>query len=552
MVEINYKNSTHINIKAPYEIFSKLTEYFSIRIPNIEHSSRFKMGLITGDIKFLYSNGNMLYGLKNKLIDFCKEENIEYVDNIPVIDGIDNEEFKEFLDSIKDELLFTPYNHQIKGAYKALKERRKILLSATGSGKSAILYIIIRYMIFKNLKSFIIVPSSLLTEQLTNDFYEYFYDKENKILKELESIKDELERIPLENELKKIYKSRNKYNCSTLEDYLYTISAGVDRTAIKLINISTYQSLSISQDRVNPEYFNDVDSIIIDETHRASGNTIMDILKNCSTASYRIGVTGSLGEDTIDNLKIEGSIGNVEKIITMKELTDLGMATKIIIKPIFLQYSPEFNKSIHKMSYQEEDKELRNHLPRIKFLSKLLNSFKDSNTLLIYKNEDCALQILEAHHKAVTEDKFVKTHYKKLNSRKTYWISGSTKPKDREEIRQQISKEKGSKLVAVEKIIATGANLPSLNTMILESIGKSLVLLMQAIGRVGRLDKGKDVAVIYDIVDDCTYTSKNGRGKEYRNYKLKHFFDRYNIYIAEDHYVEEPIYIKLKAEEELF
>ena len=292
----------------------------------------------------------------------------------------------------------------------------------------------------------------------------------------------------------------------------------------------------------NHNYF--ANDISVSNCHKGSADSIQSILNATVNSSFRIGTTGSLSDSLIDNLLIEGAIGSVEKIITMKELISLNLATKIVIKPIFLNYNKDMIKTVKKGTYQEEDKLIRNYLPRAKFIAKLANSFKDKNSILIYKNTDVGELILkEIHNLRNPDKKFVKASFKKPNDEKVYWMYSGTKGSDRELIRDQIEKEKGALVVGVEKIMSTGINLPSLNNLILENIGKSLTLTMQTLGRVGRLAEGKEEAVVYDIVDDLTYTTRTGT--EYPNYKLKHFMSRYETYIKEGHYVEDPIYIKL-------
>ena len=400
MLEINKKNSTHVNIKTTYDIFQELYDHFSVDIPGVEHNPKYKMNLMDGKKHFLWKNGDMLYGLKNKVINYCKDNEIEYKDNTNEEVLVSTEQFKEFYNLIKEELKYTPYKHQILGVYKALTNRRNILLSATGcldknslikirlnskhkkeitikrvhelyntneydieietpdgwcdiiglfnkesegveitlendktikcadthllytnnkwiyardlkaydtiqdkdfkevniietkkvpnqlwydfsvqnenewyiqndmihhnSGKSLIIYLIIRYMIFTNQKSFIIVPGIDLVSQLQSDFNEYFYDKEELLLEELKN-SNEFDKILVQDKIKKIHETRKALKCNNIEDFLYGIQAGVDKTQTKEVNISTYQSLCIAQDRVNADYFDDTDCLIIDE-----------------------------------------------------------------------------------------------------------------------------------------------------------------------------------------------------------------------------------------------------------------------------------------------
>ena len=286
--------------------------------------------------------------------------------------------------------------------------------------------------------------------------------------------------------------------------------------------------------------------INISNCHKASADTIQDIL-NCSTkARWKSGGTGSLGDNIVDNLKIEGAIGEVKKIISMKEMIDLGLATKIVIKPIFLQYDPHVVKDIKTMNYNEEDKFIRNFRPRAKFLARIMNAI-DDNIMLIYKNIDAATTILEELIKLKDPDRvFNIKDFRKQNDLKVYYSQGKTKSTERNKFRQYLEESKGCKLLGTQSIIATGLNIKNLPFTIFESIGKSSTLTIQGLGRGARLHKDKKQSTVFDIVDDARYYSK--RGKEYPNYKYKHWQERLDIYYSQEYFVDEPIYIHLSED----
>ena len=62
--------------------------------------------------------------------------------------------------------------------------------------------------------------------------------------------------------------------------------------------------------------------------------------------------------------------------------------------------------------------------------------------------------------------------------------------------------------------------------MIAASPSKSKIKVLQSIGRMLRMHKEKEEAILYDIVDDLSI-------KSYQNYTLKHFVERCKIYDAE-------------------
>ena len=64
-----------------------------------------------------------------------------------------------------------------------LKHNRKLLLSPTSSGKSLMIYCIVRYHVAANNKVLIVVPTTSLVEQLSKDFEDYGWDSHNNIHK---------------------------------------------------------------------------------------------------------------------------------------------------------------------------------------------------------------------------------------------------------------------------------------------------------------------------------------------------------------------------------
>lgn len=548
-------NSTFIKVTSTDESeYIKLHDYFSIPIPGIEHSQRFRAGLMDGAKKFLNANGYLLWGLKQKAIDYLNTEDISYQDNTtPIISDFNSKEFIEFYNKL--DLPFKPYKHQLEGVLVCLREKRVLPLLCTGSGKSLVIYILCRYAIQRNLKVLLLVPSISLVYQMSGDFKDYFYNKEKNILKQIENSNDDIEILTLNKELESIYQNRKDLNCESIDEHIHLIFGGQDKHSDKLVKISTRDSLSIGQNRVDEDYFKDIDMFIGDEIHRAGSDTTSEIIKACNKSynndsMYKIGLTGSLSTNVIDNLLIEGMIGKVASIIKMRELIDLGLATNVYIQPLYLNYNISLTKEVKKMKYAEEDKFVRTFEPRSKFIAKLATSFNDKNIMIIYKNNDSAEQILSEIIKIRNPDKTFKLKdYQKDNDEKVYLSAGSTKAVNRDDFRGMMEDSNGNILIGNTSIISTGINIKNVHVFIFANIGKSSTTVIQAIGRIVRLHSSKcDGAVVYDIVDNLVYTVPKS-GRQYENYNFKHWIERLGIYTMEEFDVMEPKQIQLNIEE---
>ena len=543
MITLTDIDSTYIKINTTSEEeWNKIYNYFSVPIPNIEHSQLFKAGLTDGKKHFINANGYILSGLKKKIKNFCDLEDIQYIDNTtPLIPDFDMNEFKEFLNKL--DLPFPPYKHQIKGVLNSLLKVRGVMVACTGSGKSLIIYILCRYFLWKNKKIILLCPRIDLVNQMSDDFKDYFYSKEDRLIAENNI-----------DELIKLRNNRKELNCEKIEDKVHLIFGGQEKYTNKGIIISTRDSLSIGQGRVNEDYFKNIDAVLVDEVHTCGAQTSSDIVKACNGNGnpnmYKLGFTGSLSDNIIDNLIIEGLIGETVEIIKMRQLMDLGLATNVLIQPLYLKYNNDYCKDIKKMNWAEENKFIRNLSERCEFIAKLANSFKDKNVMIIYQNKDSAEEILKNIIKLRNPNKEFKVKdYQQDNPEKVYLSWGETKASNRNDFRGLLEKSEGNILAGTTSIISTGINIKNLHVFIFANVGKKDTLVIQSVGRLVRLHKSKDNAIIYDIVDDARYYTKSM--KEYPNYHFKHWVERLETYTNQEFDVLEPKAVSLNLKEKL-
>lgn len=411
------------------------------------------------------------------------------------------------------------------------------------SGKSLIIYILCRYFLWKNKKIILLCPRIDLVNQMSDDFKDYFYSKEDRLIAENNV-----------DELIKLRNNRKELNCEQIEEHVHKIFGGQEKYTNKNIIISTRDSLSIGQGRVNEVYFKNIDAVLVDEVHTCGAQTSSDIVKACNGNGnpnmYKLGFTGSLSDNIIDNLIIEGLIGETVEIIKMRQLMDLGLATNVLIQPLYLKYNNDYCKDIKKMNWAEENKFIRNLSERCEFIAKLANSFKDKNVMIIYQNKDSAEEILKNIIKLRNPDKEFKVKdYQQDNPEKVYLSWGETKASNRNDFRSYLEKSEGNILAGTTSVVSTGINIKNLHVFIFANVGKKDTLVIQSVGRLVRLHKSKDNAIIYDIVDDARYYTKSG--KEYPNYHFKHWVERLDTYTNQEFDVLEPKAVTLNLKEKI-
>ena len=131
-------------------------------------------------------------------------------------------------------------------------------------------------------------------------------------------------------------------------------------------------------------------------------------------------------------------------------------------------------------------------------------------------NTLCLFQLVEKHGVLL---------YNQIKNfdRKVFFVYGGTDTKTREDIRAITEKEKNAIIIASYGTFSTGINIRNIHNIVFASPSKSRIRVLQSIGRGLRQSKDKDIVKLFDISDDLTYKSR-------RNFTLRHFYERINIY----------------------
>lgn len=465
-------NEVFIKIDCSESVSYELRDAFTFQVPGFQFTPQYRARTWDGKIRLWDIRTNTIYrGLLPEIIKFFDARNytFEYLDEV-----YDSEfsltEGEQYIKTLNLPVL--PRDYQIEAFIRAIRSRRALLLSPTGSGKSLIIYIILRYLHDNNFsdKTLIIVPTINLVHQLYSDFSQYGFDSENNIHK---------------------------------------IFGGQDKDSNKPFVISTWQSLY----KLDKKYFSEFDTIIGDECHLFKAKSLIEIMTKLVKAKYRIGTTGTLDGTKTHKLVLEGLFGPVYKVSSTKELMDKKYLSDFMIKCLLIKHNDSICQVAKNFTYQQEIEYLILNEARNKFITNLAISL-ESNTLVLY-------QYVEKHGK-ILYDMISK---KQLN-RKVFFVNGTTDSEIREEIRHIVEKEKDAIIVASFGTFSTGINITNLHNIIFASPSKSRIRNLQSIGRGLRTSDTKKSATLYDIADDL-------RHKKHENYTIKHFSERIKIYSEE-------------------
>lgn len=465
-IRVEQFNNIYARIICEDSIAMELSDFFTFTVPGAQFSPAYRKKHWDGKIRLFNIRTNQIYaGLVPHIIEFAKlndytiEDTTTYFGKLPIEVNTDYN------------LPFALRDYQEKAVRYALTKKRGIVISPTASGKSLIIYLIIRHMMaIGKQRGLLIVPTVSLVEQMYGDFKSYGWDAENHC--------------------QKIYQGREK-------------------EPLAPVVISTWQSIY----DMPRKYYTKFDYVIGDEAHTFKAKSLTDIMTKLINCDYRIGTTGTLDGTKVHKLVLEGLFGPVKQIVSTKELIDQKHLADFRINCLVLKYPEAICKHVRGMTYQEEIDFIVTHEERNKLIRDLAAGLK-GNTLILYT-------FVEKHGK-VLHDLFVNKKY----NRKIFFVHGGTDVLDREEIRHITEKEKDAIIVASFGTFSTGINIKNLHNIIFASPTKSRIRSLQSIGRGLRLGDAKEQAVLYDLADDLRYKSNV-------NFALKHFEERIKMYSEE-------------------
>ena len=407
-----------------------------------------------GEIHLYDMRSKQIYvGLLDKIVNFCTqygysykfENNKFYGTPYEENDGISYEGVKDYMSSICSH---SPRKYQIEGVFDALKHNRKLLISPTASGKSLMIYSLVRYYVDKGQKILLVVPTTSLVEQMYKDFLDYGWDADS---------------------------------------YCHRIYSGRDKSNEAPVTITTWQSVY----KLERSFFEEYNVIIGDEAHLFKSKSLIQIMTKLHHAKYRFGFTGTLDGTQTHKWVLEGLFGPSYKVTRTDELMQQGHLSQLDIQCLVLKHSPQTFDT-----YEDEIQYLISHEQRNNFIKNLSLDLK-GNTLVLF-------QRVESHGAVLYE----KINKNKGENRKVFFIHGGVDAEERELVREITERENNAIIVASYGTFSTGINIKNLHNVIFASPSKSRIRNLQSIGRVLRKGKDKVKATLYDIADDCSTKSR--------------------------------------------
>ena len=452
-LSIKKKNEVYLKVEAEPHLHKEAAEYFSFDVESAKYMQRKNRYRGWDGKVHLYSpaTGEIYCGLVDYLTDWAQEKGYTY----------QFQESENFGHPIDQNNLVTPESvvgfvkalgipvkardYQYSAIYECLRYNRRLLLSPTASGKSLMIYSLVRFHVNVKRKVLIVVPTTSLVEQMYKDFEEYGW---------------------------------------MASKHCHKIYAGEEKNSEADCIITTWQSV-YKQPRKWFERFN---VVIGDEAHQFKAKSLTTIMHKLHGCKYRYGFTGTLDGANVNQLVLEGVFGRCSQVTRTHQLMKKGHVAQLKVKVIVLKHDEQIFDG-----YQDEIEYLCEHEQRNKFIRNLACDLK-GNTLVLFN-------YVEKHGMPLYE--MINSH----TDKPVHFVYGGVDVDDREQIRHLVENENDSIIVASYGTFSTGVNIKRLHNLVFASPSKSRVRNLQSIGRVLRQYRGKEVATLYDIADDISRDS---------------------------------------------
>lgn len=484
-IKITKIDEVFIHIHADRGIQREISDRFAFFAKNYKFSPIYKNTNWDGKIRLFNSKNNTIYaGLLDEIKEYASEQ--DYKLELDYEDFAEKELSRiEALDFIKQIIteVKLPYfekeirEYQLQSFISLIRNNRRLLLSPTSSGKSFLIYLLHRYY---NLPTLIICDRVNAVKQMNDDLISYGYNSDN----------------------------------------IHMIFSGQEKDVLKPIVCSTWQSVATLPE----EYLNKFGVLIHDECHTCGSKTLMSNIEKMTTAKYRFGFTGTIDDSSESNpMVLTGLFGSIEKFISTTELIEQGYATPLKIKCIVLQYNKETKKQIYKIvdnkkkiDYNEELHFIENYKKRNNFIKNLACSLT-GNTIVFFRHEEHGNEL----YKLISEE------LKKREGRNSEQVILSHYKIKKDNVKSILDNNDNIIGVLSYGKFQTAMSVRNIHNLIFASPSKSVVRVLQSIGRGLRLHESKDVVTLFDIADNMMIGN-------FKNHTIRHFKERIKIYSNEN------------------
>jgi len=447
-IEINTLKSRIITDNP--NLLQALDKLYSFKVPGSEYSPNYRRRGWDGKKHYISRSGVFRTGLLQRIL-----KDLDKIKCSPDLrQPQSNIEYK--LENIES---LPYYDYQEALIKQALQDRRGVIKSPTGSGKTLIMAGIVKSLASKHTKIVILFNAKQLLTQ-TYDFLLKFCDINNLGICYGEGF------IPGD------------------------------------IMLCTVQSI----EKILDSHLEDAEVLIIDEVHEfCNGKTTLAAIESFPNATFRIGLTATPPSDNIPKYNLEGSLGPIWESASTASLIEEGKLTKPLIQLIKNNvFDPEDDDCTYGEIYDkyiifndERNTKIKNIVDHVK------KTYNNSKILILTKSlEHTAIlhHLIENSFKLQGEDDIGKRY---------------------EIISKFLSQDESSVLIGT-KILQTGINIEEITHLINARGLKSEIATIQALGRALRKHETKSQVFVYDFMDDAKYLRAHSKARKKYYTEEKH------------------------------
>ena len=442
-IQVNTVNSRIVTDNP--KIIDALYRLYTEKLPGYQYSTAYKNKHWDGSIHFISKVGVFKTGLLSRVLEDLNKvganPELEYTPPLPSIipHNWELEKFKY-------------YDYQRDFILKALKERRGIIKSPTGSGKTLIMAGLVKALAGRKM---VLLFNA---KQLLTQTYEFLTKS------------CDLDNIGL---------------CCG-EGYIYGDTM-----------LCTVQSI----EKILDTHLKEAEVLMVDECHEfANGKTTLAAIRAFHKAQYRIGFTATPPTYHIPKYNLEGALGPVWEVVSTADLIDTGKLTKPIIQLINRSYTASGGDE--SLSYPEVyDTYIVNNKDRNNIIKDVVNDIKQKNKrariLILTKSLD---------HGRTLENL--------LGSGNVQFLEGANSLGEWYKSIARFRGSSDASVLIGTKILQTGINIEEITHFINARGMKSEIATLQALGRALRRHETKEKVFIYDFLDKEKYLKAHSKARK--------------------------------------
>ena len=430
------------------KLLQALYELYSFKVPGAEYSAAYKRRQWDGKTHFISKTGVFKSGLLSRLLVDLKKIECE--------PEVVTESYKKIEPNLDYDIEgFNYYVYQENLIIDALKHKRGIIKSPTGSGKTLIMAGLIKALagrkmiILFNAKQLLTQTYDFLTETCGMDSIGLCYG----------------------------------------EGYIYGD-----------VMLCTVQSI----EKILDTHLEEAEVLMVDECHEfGNGKTTLAALRSFPKAVYRLGFTATPPRDSVPRYNLEGALGGVLEAVDTADLVESGKLTKPLIQLIDRPYTASgVDEDLGYLDVYEEyivNNESRNNIIK-EIVNEIRKTTKRSRILILTRSLD---------HGRTLED---------LLEGQCEFLEGANSVGERYQAISRFRGCSESSILIGTKILQTGVNIEEITHLINARGMKSEIATLQALGRALRRHDSKDVVYIYDFMDKEKYLREHSVSRK-RHYE---------------------------------